>query len=105
MAKKKVVSPFEKTILAHVNSSAIHGLDPKAGVTKSLWGGFSVLGRVLEAVKAMLAELKDSVTPEIKAEIKTAAAAVFDQLVVLPEPFDSLSDMAFRQALEFLLGA
>jgi len=95
MGKAKM-TPMQKTIFAQVNSAAIQ---------PGFRGAFSVIGRILDAVKNILAGLDDNLTPEVKKEIEAAAIAVFDLLVVLPEPFDALSDMLFKKALEHVLGA
>jgi hypothetical protein len=95
MSKKKM-TPMQKTIFAQVNSAAIQ---------PGFRGAFSVVGRILDAVKNIIGGLDDNLTPEVKDEIKTAAIAVFDMLVVLPEPFDALSDMLFKKALDQVLGA
>lgn len=87
---------METTIFAHVNSAAIQ---------PGFRGAFSVLGRILDAVKKVLSELDDKLSPEMKKEIEVAAVAIFDMLVALPEPFDALSDMLFKKALERILGA
>lgn len=70
-------------------------------------GAFSVLGRILDAVKVIVAQAIAAVgtlTPETKAAIETEALSVFDAMVVLPEPFDTFSDMAFKSALDKILG-
>lgn len=88
-------SAFATTIKSHVNSSAIQ---------PGFRGAFSVLGRILDAVKNIVETVGGGMTPDIKAQLEAAACQVFDQLVILPEPFDALSDVLFKSALDKLLG-
>ena len=87
---------FEKTIFAHANATP--------HVNGEFGGPLNIVGRILDAVKSILANLPGTLTPDLKAQLETAACSVFDTLVVLPEPFDALSDMLFKSALDKILG-
>lgn len=87
-------SVIHAAIMEHVNASA---------AAPGFRGSMSIIGRILDGVKAILAQLQGQITPEIKAEILTVACEVFDTAVVLPEPFDTMSDMFFKAALGRIL--
>jgi hypothetical protein len=87
-------SAIHSAIMESVNAAPVQG---------GFRGGLSVLGRILDAVKNLLTNIGTNLTPEIKATIETVACQIFDDAVVLPEPFDTWADTLFKSALDHLL--